>query len=208
MSKRTCYLATCDRAHYARSYCKAHYSRVTETGDPQEWRPIESKPSASERDNIAARIMSRSTPNEDGCIEWQGAASANGYGNISWQGRPWLVHRAIWTATVGPIPTDDDWTIDHLCRNRACVNVQHMEVVTRIENAERGGGIYVAIEKRRNITHCVHGHEFTAENTIRLKGQGDSTSRLCRACNNRRWAAKSHAINAKRRAQRAAEVVV
>lgn len=71
--------------------------------------------------------------------------------------------------------------IDHLCRNRRCVNPTHMEVVTPNENWRRGASP-VGINARK--THCKHGHEFTPENTKwRMRPhRGTLPTRSCRIC--------------------------
>jgi hypothetical protein len=92
-------------------------------------------PKVSERGDIAARVLAKSSITDNGCHEWTGATSPSGYGYIGWNGRSWLVHRATWTALNGPIPKG--WTIDHLCYNRPCSNVEHLELVTRAENTMR-----------------------------------------------------------------------
>ncbi len=84
-----------------------------------------------------------------------------------------------WEEQVGPIP--DDKEMDHLCMNKACVNINHLEVVTHAENMRR-----IPQEKRINqhtgVTHCVHGHPFDERNThVRKNGK-----RSCRACDARR----------------------
>ena len=131
--------------------------------------------------SIAARVTRRSMRVGD-CLIWQGCTMKNGYGTVSWNGRRWLVHRAVWTETNGQIP--DGLTIDHLCRNRACVNVAHMEVVTPGENARRGGGLEKAHASYRARTHCPQGHEYTPENTMLNNG-----ARACRECGRQRWRA-------------------
>lgn len=70
---------------------------------------------------------------DTGCWVWRGRTNRDGYGKI---GRQTLAHRAYYEALVGPIP--DGLTIDHLCRNRACVNPDHMEPVPAVENVRRG----------------------------------------------------------------------
>ena len=66
-------------------------------------------------------------------------------------------------------------TLDHICRNRLCVNPAHLEIVSVKENVLRGVGI--SAENSRK-THCIDGHEFNEENTLVLK----DGSRVCRAC--------------------------
>src|SRR6516225_3492381 len=76
-----------------------------------------------------------------GCWEWKGGRSGNGYGMfylgyVNRKTAQVLAHRFQYERLVGPIPPN--MTIDHLCRNRACVNPSHMEVVTNRENILRG----------------------------------------------------------------------
>jgi hypothetical protein len=66
--------------------------------------------------------------------------------------------------------------LDHLCRNRSCVNPAHLEAISHKENILRGES-FSSINAKR--THCKHGHEFTPENTYRWRGK----MRTCRACN-------------------------
>lgn len=114
-----------------------------------------------------------------GCWPWTGGTGKAGYGLVS-RGRSrtrLLAHRVVYTILRGPIP--GELPLDHLCRNRICVNPAHLEPVTVGENNRRGFGAS-GIHARQ--THCVHGHEFTAENTAILP----SGSRKCHACSRER----------------------
>lgn len=111
------------------------------------------------------------------CWEWL-ADKTNGYGRfVIGNNKKVRAHRFAYERLVGEIP--EGLVIDHLCRNRACVNPKHMEVVTNRENILRGEGL-TAINARK--THCNRGHKFTSENTRPngVNGKG----RKCRECAN------------------------
>lgn len=116
-----------------------------------------------------------------GCWEWLASATGNGYGRIMMTReakvhRSSLAHRVAYEEWVGPIP--EGMQIDHLCRNTICCNPEHLEPVTPQENLRRGE---VSSNTYREATRCIHGHEFTEENTYRTE-----RGRYCRACRRRR----------------------
>ena len=113
-----------------------------------------------------------------GCWLWTRRLSRDGYGVVFlWRdgkSRPAYAHRAAYIAMKGPIP--DGLTIDHLCHTPSCVNPDHLEACTMLENIMRGRTFSVI---NARATHCIHGHPFDEANTIRRpKGR-----RGCRACN-------------------------
>lgn len=119
----------------------------------------------------------------DDCWEWLGARTGAGYGNfclgkVEGKKKYTPAHRFAYEDMIESIPSG--LHIDHLCRNRACVNPWHLDVVTNRENAQRG-------LRGRMVTRCVRGHEYTEENTI-IDGPHTSRPgrRRCRTCTNER----------------------
>lgn len=104
-----------------------------------------------------------------GCWVWTGHISSNGYGKAM-GGK--YAHRLIFEALNSPIPAGLD--LDHLCRNRSCVNPSHLEPVTRSVNLRRS-----PIIGGKAQTHCVHGHLYDEANTYRRR---DNNRRDCRTC--------------------------
>jgi hypothetical protein len=109
------------------------------------------------------RFMAKVSARPDGCWQWMGATDRYGYGLSLFYGRrerKHMAHRVAYEQFVGPIP--EGLVIDHLCRNKGCVNPDHLEPVTIGENVLRGETI-----PARNLlkTHCHRGHEFTPEST-------------------------------------------
>lgn len=121
----------------------------------------------------------------DGCWNWTGYLF-RGYGSFYPTARArTLAHRFVYELVRGPIPKG--LVIDHLCRNRACVRPDHLEVVTGAVNTLRGETISARFKAQ---THCKYGHAFDAANTRRDQKGG----RVCRACHLRR----THEFRARR----------
>jgi hypothetical protein len=126
--------------------------------------------------DVLVRFSSHVIVLENGCCKWTGCISPCGYGEFKISSKRALAHRVAWEMANGPIPSG--LTIDHLCRNRWCVNVVHMEVVTSRENTLRGESPPAVNAKK---THCKYGHLLSGEN-VRLDKRGH---RKCKACDRR-----------------------
>lgn len=110
---------------------------------------------------------------DNGCWLWTGKTKSNGYGQFTIDKKYIYVHRFSYEYHKAFIP--EGLVIDHLCRNRACVNPDHLEPVTQRINLLRGETIPGI---RALQTSCQNGHEFTPENTY-VKPNG---TRNCRTC--------------------------
>jgi len=127
----------------------------------------------SNRDT-ASRITSKVRYTDTGCWEWTGWRKSDGYAllNDRTYGNR-RAHRVAYETFVGPIP--DGLHLDHLCRNRSCVNPAHLEPVTARENLRRGNGW---AGRNARVTACPQGHDYDDVNTRRGRGG----ARSCREC--------------------------
>jgi hypothetical protein len=114
---------------------------------------------------------------QDGCWKWTGGKT-QGYGVLTVGQRGAGViraHRLSYILHCGKIPTGK--LVLHKCDNRECTNPDHLELGDYADNMR-----HVSERKRHPWslkTHCVHGHEYTPENTV-WRGR----RRQCRACKN------------------------
>lgn len=119
-----------------------------------------------------------------GCWMWTASTYLGGYGQFRFNGQATHAHRAAYDMFVGPVPEGHD--VDHLCRERACVNPLHLEAVSRSENNRRGlvgaGGAL----RQRAKTHCPQGHPYDDENTY-VTAAGGRACRVCRLRRTREW---------------------
>jgi hypothetical protein len=117
--------------------------------------------------------VDRNGPN--GCWLWLGAPNGSGYGQFFVRRKHLTAHRVAFLLARKVHEIPDDLVLDHLCRNKLCVNPDHLEMVTERENiVARGIG---PTAKNAAKTHCPMGHEYTSENTRLRRGK-----RECREC--------------------------
>ncbi len=135
------------------------------------------------------------------CVPGQGTLRSDGYRALyvgvteGRTARYKMAHRVAWEQVNGPIP--DGLVIDHLCRNRECINVAHLEVVTNKVNILRG--VAPSAQHARQ-THCKEGHLFTEETTY-IQKNGSRRCRTCkRAWNQRKWKEKVASVRFSARA--------
>lgn len=125
------------------------------------------------------RVKSRVKIDENGCWLWQGFIQpTTGYGDVSYRGKRWRVHRLMFKLSGRDLRQDLD--VCHSCDKPACCNPDHLWQGTAKDNmrdASVKGRIYL-----QRKTHCIRGHEFTPENTKLSTNEHGHIMRSCREC--------------------------
>jgi len=111
-------------------------------------------------------------PQSSECWLWTGRVTMNGYGRMVLDTVQHSAHRVSYLIHHGSV--NRDLVIDHLCRNRACVNPDHLEQVTQSINVRRGD---ICAQGRTGL--CLKGHSVSGDNALT---QGKRTP-ICRSCN-------------------------
>lgn len=128
------------------------------------------------KQNIQTRFFKKieySNHFDDDCWYWTSTNHKDGYGQFKLNSKSCLAHRISYELFRGKIPIG--LQLDHLCRNRKCVNPNHLEIVSNRENVLRGVSVCAINYKK---THCKHGHKFDEKNTYFNKNK----NRRCRFC--------------------------
>ena len=125
---------------------------------------------------------------ETSCWEWLGYVGKDGYGKFRYDGEKRGAHRFSYLLFVGEIPSELE--VDHLCKNRKCVNPAHLEAVTHAENLRRADFYR---DKLVLGGTCERGHRITESNLVQ---RADKTQR-CRDCTReyqRNWIAEKRSL--------------
>ena len=139
-------------------------------------------------ETLPKRFINKMAYGEDGCWVWTASLNTKGYGNYWTDGTCVGAHRYAYETIVGPVP--EGLQLDHLCRNRNCVNPEHLEPVTCRENLLRGETIAASHAQR---SHCKHGHELDDYNTYVYPKTGKRACRTCVRAAGRRYQARQKA---------------
>lgn len=117
-----------------------------------------------------------------GCWQWLGSINGSGYAVVKLRGVQHNAHRLIYEIFMGHVPKE--LHVDHLCRNRGCVNPEHMDPVYPRVNIMRGEGP-AAYNARK--THCKRGHPLSGENLVVDRITGKRACRTCKRATTQRY---------------------
>lgn len=132
------------------------------------------------RERDIARFESR-IQRGPGCHLFAGWDNGVGYQKVRWGGRVRYAHHVA--LIIAGIEIPEGMEVDHLCKNHACVRVDHLEVVTHLENVRRGSSGEAQRRRHQKVTHCPQGHPYDEENTRYVKQQGGRyIARQCKEC--------------------------
>lgn len=132
---------------------------------------------------VVERVLDNVAMGPRGCHISTYSVASHGYAQVGWREageiHMTLCHRVIWTWFRGPIP--DGMTVDHMCKNRRCVRLQHLRMISNYENARRTSG------RDWPLGQCINGH--SNEHLHRMPS-GKRICRLCRADYQRAYRAR------------------
>lgn len=166
MGDRMCSIPGCSKVLLARGWCGKHYERWRRHGDPN----YTERPTWGQSDEV--RFFAKVDAEGD-CWQWTACVGPDGYARFLGT----KAHRWAWIHLVGPIP--ERLELDHLCRNRSCVNPDHLEPVTGYVNIHRS---FSPPARNARKTHCPKGHPYAGDNLRVYARPGGTPSRYCNSC--------------------------
>lgn len=152
MIQRICSVEDCEIKHYARSYCRKHYNK---------WMKYNNPLAGGQRYSSPDESLARRVKKNGNCSVWTGYKNHLGYGYIWVGSKSRSVHRYVWEQAYGPIPPGKE--IDHKCWNRACVNLDHLRVVSRSENNR-----YLSSAEKSSTSGARNVYHQTANGLLQL----------------------------------------
>jgi hypothetical protein len=141
-------------------------------------------------ERVAERLSARIEITEDGCWVSQYSVGSHGYAQVGWnengQSFVTVAHRAMWIAVNGDIP--EGMTVDHLCKNRPCINPAHLRLLSNYENSRRNNG------NDFELGVCAYGHPDSELVAIRRKSKTGEPrlSMTCGVCKKARYTKYNH----------------
>lgn len=148
------------------------------TQDASNFRNPERWNSVPVPERVAERAISNVDKQADGCWISRYSTASHGYSQIGWQDsrkrHVVLGHRAAWVSVHGQVPMG--MTIDHLCKQRRCVNPDHLRLLPNYENARRTGG------RDWPMGYCANGHDSTHLHRVTRSANASGFAVICRTC--------------------------
>jgi hypothetical protein len=162
-----CQTPLCDQDASVTDLCAAHYASIRRDFSAMFRRATGSRHHRSPED----RFFSFVSEGPGGCWNWTGQRDRDGYAKFrDERGKTARAHRWAYRFFKGDVL--EDLHLDHLCRNRSCVNPEHLEPVTNAENVRRGAVV------RASASHCANGHLWADDNERR----NSAGYRYCKSC--------------------------
>lgn len=152
-AKGPCAASECEKVAHTAGYCIAHYKRLRRYGDP------DGGGRARDRREVQERFEDNHSEQAGGCWEWSGEINPDGYGHMRHKGTI-PAHRYSFGRANGIEDLGTFGEIDHQCRNRACVNPQHLREVTRSQNAQNQATVRSSKSGYRGVAWHAHSKSW------------------------------------------------
>lgn len=127
---------------------------------------------AAEDPAMVERMLSGAVEVSSGCHEWIRGVSTRGYAITSHMHKTLSAHRLAYWVAKGAIT--GELVVDHICRNRKCINPDHLRLLTASEN--------MAIAGPAMSNSCRKGHLFEGDNYYVQTDRHGVSRRICRLC--------------------------